>query len=202
MLSGAIPPTTAIKASGGNTARSAAIAFGGAISAGKNLRAEAPSSNALNASEGVITPGHQNSPLALAARPTSGFILGDTIIRPLPPATAFTCAGVITVPAPIKALSACCSAILAIDINGSGEFNGTSMILNPASTSISATAKAFLPRARVRLRSTGFQKTRQQNPSFDQPCCAGNQEMPFGNDVIRCAATLKSSRIKRGLISI
>ena len=161
MLSGVIPPTTAIRAFCGNTARSAAIAFGGTISAGKNLRAEAPSSNALKASEGVITPGHQNSPLALAARPTSGFILGDTIIRPPASATALTCAGVVTVPAPIKALLLYRSAILAIDINGSGEFNGTSIILNPASTSTSATANAFFTSSPRKIAIKGF----SENPA-------------------------------------
>ena len=117
----------------------ARTAAGEMISPGNSFSTSAPASNAAKASVGVITPGAETRSSDLAQAITSGFMLGDTMICPPAPATAWTSSSVSTVPAPTTARPSSTLARWRIDSSGSGEFSGTSMMRMPAETSASPT---------------------------------------------------------------
>ena len=149
MVCGEIPPTASRRVPFGRTARMALTPAGEAISAGNSFSASAPASSASKASDTVKKPGSDSRPFDLLARITSISVLGETITVPPASATRSTSLVFRTVPAPTSALPSRFLAKRRIEVNGSGEFSGTSMMPMPATTiasAIASTSSGVTPR--------------------------------------------------------
>ncbi|KGS74155.1 hypothetical protein X942_5537 [Burkholderia pseudomallei MSHR5596] len=126
-----IPPTGTNGTERGSTLRQARNTAGVISSAGNTFSASAPAWSAANASVSVDTPGAQTMPACFVALMMEMSACGITISRPPASRTRSTSAAASTVPAPIRQSAPSASTIRPMLSNGSGEFSGTSMHLNP-----------------------------------------------------------------------
>ena len=150
-----MPPTGSTAVPCGSTARSARSTEGLAASDGKSFSASAPAASIAKASVGVKQPGTASSPCDLAARVMVGSACGVTISLPPAWAMAATWASVITVPAPISRRSPKSRARVAMEVMGSGELSGTSMMARPAVSRAVAMAAASSGRTPRRMAMRG-----------------------------------------------
>ena len=97
-------------------------------------RVDFPAS-AAKPSVGVVMPGMHARPPPFVACTTSPSPCGMTISRPPAAAISFTCAGDMTVPAPIRISWSNFARNRSMLSSGRGEFSGTSMMAKPSSTS-------------------------------------------------------------------
>ena len=154
-LSGVMPPVTITGTPEGKTVFNAFKIWGDEASAGKYFSAVAPAACAANASDGVRKPGTDARPAATVAVMTAASVFGDTMSRPPAAATSVTWLHDNTVPAPTTARSPTAPARISMLRSGSGEFSGTSIKVNPESTSTSPAAAASSGRIPRRMATSG-----------------------------------------------
>src|SRR6478736_2443523 len=186
MLSGLMPPTGSTIVPGGSTARHALMICGGTASAGKSLIASAPALRAAKASVGVATPGVHIKRSSLARRITATSACGMTIRLPPTSRTPLTLSGSRTVPAPMSTESGISRARISMLLKGSGEFSGTSMMRNPASTRRIPTLLASSGRRPLRMATRGRSVRYSRSTSIlPRRSRSGSRELILGRRPIR-----------------